>query len=146
MHGPGQAHADTHDLLAAGAGLVEHLGDHARRQRDRLSGRQVGVQRRVALGEHGVGEVGERDTHVALAEVQPEGDAGVAVSATSADGRPHRAVGARLLLGHQPIGLKLGDDGGDGRRRECRAPREVRPRAGPGRGEDAEHTRASVHV
>ena len=63
-------------------------------QRDRLRGGQVGVERLVALREHAVGEVGERDAQVALAEVQPERDARRAVERDE-HGRAADAPGPR---------------------------------------------------
>ena len=98
-----------------------------RGERDGLGGGEVGVQLRVALREHRVGEVGDGDPQVALAEVQPEREAGVPVQ-RQPGGRPaHGAAGARLLLSHQAVSLQFGDHPGDGGGRERGAPREVRP-------------------
>ena len=79
VHRPRQAHPDAGDLVAERPCLVEHLADEPGGERDRLRGGQVGVELLVALGQHRVREVRHRDAQVALAEVQPERDAGVAV-------------------------------------------------------------------
>ena len=67
-------------------------------ERDGLGGGQVGVELRVALGEHHVGQVGDGDAQVALAEVQPEGDAGRAVAARRARAGGPSSRGARLVV------------------------------------------------
>src|SRR3954451_4329042 len=68
---PGQPHPDPDELAAAHRRLIECVLEHQLGERDRLAGRQVGVQRAVALGEQLVREVAERDPQVALAEVDP---------------------------------------------------------------------------
>ena len=106
MHRARQAHPDAGDLGAARAGLVEHLADEPRRERDRLRRGQVGVERLVALREHAVREVGQRDAQVALAEVQAERDARGAIERDEHGRAADRARAARGRvagrLDHQP--------------------------------------------
>ena len=93
VHRAGQPHADADELLAAHARLVERVLEQRARQRDRLGGGQVGVERAVALGQQLVREVGDRHPQMPLAEVDPGDDARPCGAARSgpAGGRPARA-------------------------------------------------------
>ena len=120
-----QAHADPGDLGAARVGLVEHLADEPRRERDRLRRREVGAERLVALREHAVGQVGERDPQVALAEVEPERDARRAVERHEHERPADPAARHGVAVDDEPLVLQLGDDGGDGRGGEGRPARQL---------------------
>ena len=115
VHRPGQAHPGADDLVAAGARSGERLDDEAGGTRDRLRRGEVGVELLVALGEDRVREVGDGDAQVALAEVQPEGDAGAAVQRDEHGRTADRSAGPRRLavlrLDREPLALQLGDDG-----------------------------------
>ena len=138
-----QAHADPGDLGAARAGLVEHLADEPRRERDRLRRRQVGAERLVALREHAVGEVGERDPQVALAEVEPERHARRAVErhehgrAADPAARHARRPSTTSRSSCSSVMTAETVEGARAVRRASSA-REV----GPARGEHAEHASA----
>jgi hypothetical protein len=102
----------------------------------------------VALGEDSVGEVGDDDAHVALAEVQADRHAGVAVHGDEHRRAAHGAGRARVAAGgglrHEPGGLQLGDRRRHGRRRQLRPAREIGTGHRPGLGEDPEHARTRI--
>ena len=119
-----QTHPDADHPRPVGAGLLEHLVDELRRGGQPVVGRVVDVQLPPGLGEDGVGEVGDGDAQVAVAEVDPDREPGRGVE------RDHhrRSAGVRLAarlavaLARQPGVEQVGDDRRDGRAREARDP------------------------
>jgi hypothetical protein len=85
---------------------------------------------------------------MALAEVDPDDDAGPAMEGDQDRGAPDRRAlrGVHRVggLDHEPGGLQVADDRGNGRRGERRTAREIRARHGPGLGQDPDDARASV--
>ena len=77
----------------------------------------IGVQRAGALGQDRARQVRYRDPHVAVAEVDADGRAGARVEREqdrrAAALRAVRQAGLRPL-DHQPVGLQVGDEAGDG--------------------------------
>ena len=113
----GQAHAGADHGLAGDARVGQRLDHELGGHLEAFLRVVVGIQRAGALGEDRAGEVGDRDAQVAVAEVDADGRAGARVEREqdrrAAALRAVRGAGLRAL-DHEPVGLQVGDEAGDG--------------------------------
>ena len=127
MHRAREPHADAEQAARVHAGRLQHALDELGRLLDARVG--VVVVRHLAplLGEQLVGEVGERDGQVALAEVDADREAGARIERDQR-GRAAAAGGGGpvgVAVDDHALGLEAGDDRRDGRARQAGLAREV---------------------
>ena len=148
MHGTGQPHADADDLVAGDLGLLERVGEQGSGERDRLLCRQIRIERAVALGQQRVREIGDREPHVALAEVDSDDDTGTAMQRDQDRRAAQRAAFGRVhglgRLDDQARRMQFADDGRDRRRGKRSAAREVGARYCADFGQHPDDTRPGV--
>ena len=123
----GKPHHRADHAAAVDLGLLEHLVDEAGGGVKPLGRRAVDVELAPGLGEDGVGEVGDGDPQVAVAEVDRQGEAGGAVESDHHPGAPgvHLAVGQAVALDREAGLDQVADDRRDRRAREVGRPGEL---------------------